>query len=99
MPVHVHGAASDMDALSSPGETPRRPIIIEDAAQAHGATFRGKPVGALGITGGFSLQSSKNLCGGEGGVFVTNDMGAAELAARVRSFGQDVHLDESRPSI
>jgi len=93
MPVHVHGAASDMDALLALGK--RRDLhILEDAAQAHGATFRGKPVGALGITGGFSLQSSKNLCGGEGGVFVTNDPGAAEVAASVRSFGQDVHLDE-----
>jgi dTDP-4-amino-4,6-dideoxygalactose transaminase len=78
-------------------------VVVEDAAQAHGATFEGRPVGALGRAGGFSLQSSKNLSAGEGGVFVTNDDDAWELANRVRNFGQDLkrtdaeHYDLARP--
>jgi dTDP-4-amino-4,6-dideoxygalactose transaminase len=102
MPVHVHGAPADLDAALALG---RRAgiVVVEDAAQAHGATLGGRPVGALGVAGGFSLQSSKNLPAGEGGVFVTNDLDRAEVAERVRSFGQEVArggaaaFDESRP--
>jgi len=68
--------------------------VIEDAAQAHGTTWNGKPVGALGKAGGFSLQSSKNLGAGEGGVFVTNDDAIAEEANRLRNFGQNVALSD-----
>jgi dTDP-4-amino-4,6-dideoxygalactose transaminase len=76
---------------------------VEDAAQAHGATFGGKPVGAIGAAGGFSMQSSKNLAAGEGGLFVTNDDALAEEASAVRNFGQDlrraeiVDFDPARP--
>jgi perosamine synthetase len=89
MPVHMHGCAADMTGLI---DVARRHdlVVIEDAAQAHGATFGGRPVGALGAAGGFSLQSSKNLSAGEGGLFVTNDDAIAEQAASVRNFGQDV---------
>jgi dTDP-4-amino-4,6-dideoxygalactose transaminase len=91
MPVHVHGCSADLGALFDIAK--RHNIsIIEDAAQAHGATWNGKPVGALGKAGGFSLQSSKNLGAGEGGVFVTNDEGIAEEANRLRNFGQNVAL-------
>ncbi|HTQ05288.1 MAG TPA: DegT/DnrJ/EryC1/StrS family aminotransferase [Polyangiaceae bacterium] len=94
MPVHIHGAAADMDAILA---LARRLglAVVEDAAQAHGALANGRPVGALGAAGAFSLQSSKNLSAGEGGVFVTNDRDAAERANRVRNFGQDLHLDEA----
>jgi len=102
MPVHMHGGAADLGALLELAKS-RNVALVEDAAQAHGATFAGKPVGALGLAGGFSMQSSKNLSAGEGGVFVTNDDAAAELAHRVRNFGQDVPLlgasgyDPARP--
>ncbi|MDP9035803.1 MAG: DegT/DnrJ/EryC1/StrS family aminotransferase [Myxococcota bacterium] len=91
MPVHMHGCPADMRALN---DTARRHglRVIEDAAQAHGATFDGRPVGALGAAGGFSLQSSKNLAAGEGGLFVTNDDAIAMEAASVRNFGQDIGL-------
>lgn len=98
MPVHIHGCALPMKSFFDLGLP-----IIEDAAQAHGATWDGKPVGALGRAGGFSLQSSKNLGVGEGGVFVTNDREVAERAIRIRSFGQDMALadrdafDSARP--
>lgn len=93
MPVHMHGCAADMGALL---DVARRHdlVVVEDAAQAHGATYGGKPVGALGVTGGFSQQSSKNLSTGEGGLFVTNDDAMAEEAAAVRNFGQDLRRAE-----
>jgi perosamine synthetase len=89
MPVHMHGGAADMTSII---EVARRRglLVIEDAAQAHGATFGGRPVGALGAAGGFSMQSSKNLPAGEGGLLVTNDAAIAEAAASVRNFGQDI---------
>jgi dTDP-4-amino-4,6-dideoxygalactose transaminase len=89
MPVHVHGLAAPMDEILALAEK-HSLHVIEDAAQAHGATSGGKPVGALGAAGGFSLQSSKNLSAGEGGIFVTNDDALAERANRVRNFGQDL---------
>ncbi len=102
MPVHVHGCPADLAAFKSLAER-HRAVLVEDAAQAHGATYGGAPVGALGATGAFSLQSSKNLSAGEGGVFLTNDRSLAEVADRVRNFGQDAPLhqaadfDPSRP--
>jgi perosamine synthetase len=93
MPVHVHGAAANLAALSELAHA-HGLALVEDAAQAHGASFRGRPVGALGSAGGFSLQSSKNLGVGEGGVFVTNDAALAETANRLRNFGQDVLLSD-----
>jgi dTDP-4-amino-4,6-dideoxygalactose transaminase len=95
MPVHMHGCAADMAALL---DVARRHdlVVVEDAAQAHGATFGGKPVGAIGAAGGFSMQSSKNLSAGEGGLFVTNDDALAEEASAVRNFGQDLARAEAR---
>jgi len=94
MPVHMHGGAADVAALQEVCKR-RGLVLVEDAAQAHGATFGGKPVGALGACGGFSMQSSKNLSAGEGGLFVTNDEALAEEAAAVRNFGQDLSRSEA----
>ena len=93
MPVHMHGGAADMNALL---DVARRHdlVVVEDAAQAHGAEYRGRRVGAIGAAGGFSMQSSKNLSAGEGGLFVTNDDALAEEASSVRNFGQDVSRAE-----
>ncbi len=89
MPVHMHGCAADMVALL---DVARRHdlVVVEDAAQAHGAECSGRRVGAIGAAGGFSLQSSKNLSAGEGGLFVTNDAALLEEANSVRNFGQDL---------
>jgi perosamine synthetase len=94
MPVHMHGCAADMTAIL---ERARRHQlwVVEDAAQAHGATCGGRRVGAIGATGGFSLQSSKNLPAGEGGLFVTNDRSLAEEANAIRNFGQELPLAEA----
>jgi perosamine synthetase len=93
MPVHVHGCAADMGPLLALAER-HRLVIIEDAAQAHGATWNGKPVGSIGRAGGFSFQSSKNLGIGEGGAVLTNDDALAEEANSLRTFGQDVTIAE-----
>lgn len=94
MPVHVHGCPSDLEPLAELAET-FGGKVVEDAAQAHGAIYRGKPVGALYAGGGFSLQSSKNLGCGEGGVYVTNHADQAEVANQVRNFGQDLRLSDA----
>ncbi|MEM7539869.1 MAG: DegT/DnrJ/EryC1/StrS family aminotransferase [Chloroflexota bacterium] len=72
IPVHFAGHPADMDALVALAET-HNLAIIEDAAHAHGSTWRGQPVGTLGHIGSFSLQASKNLTAGEGGILITND--------------------------
>ncbi|MEA2747688.1 MAG: hypothetical protein QOI41_1831 [Myxococcales bacterium] len=87
MPVHVHGCAADMGSVSKLAKE-HGLLVVEDAAQAHGATWNGQAVGALGSAGGFSLQSSKNLGVGEGGVLVTNDDAVADAADALRNFGQ-----------
>lgn len=78
IPVHLGGLPCDMAAIM---EIARRHhlTVIEDACHAHGASYRGRRVGALGDMGVFSFQSSKNLCSGEGGILLTND---DDLAAR-----------------
>lgn len=95
MPVHVHGCPADLDEIGAVASK-HGLVVVEDAAQAHGATYGGKPVGALFASGGFSLQSSKNLVAGEGGLFVTSDPAGAEVAEQVRNFGLNVRLSESR---
>jgi dTDP-4-amino-4,6-dideoxygalactose transaminase len=102
MPVHMHGGAADMASLLDVARK-HDLILVEDAAQAHGAECDGRRVGAIGAAGGFSLQSSKNLSAGEGGVLVTNDAGLADEANSIRNFGQDLArreaaaFDPSRP--
>jgi dTDP-4-amino-4,6-dideoxygalactose transaminase len=81
IPVHLYGQAAHMDPIL---ELARRHnlFVIEDAAQAHGAQYKGKVVGGLGSAGCFSFYPSKNLGAyGEAGAIVTND---EELATRLR---------------
>ncbi|TDE08570.1 DegT/DnrJ/EryC1/StrS family aminotransferase [Jiangella asiatica] len=81
MVVHLAGSPAPMDELVVlAGE--RDLAVIEDSAQAHGAAYRGRPVGALGTAATFSFQSSKAMTAGEGGLIVTDD---DELAARAWS--------------
>lgn len=96
LPVHLYGQPADMEPLREISERHGIPII-EDAAQAHGAKFRGKMAGSLGQTGCFSFYPGKNLGAyGEGGAVVTNDDG---IAARLRALrdhaqGQRYYHDE-----
>lgn len=80
--VHFGGQPGDMDGLLSICES-NELFLIEDAAHAHGADWRGRPVGALGDVGSFSFQTSKNLSAGEGGALLTNQ---DDLADRLWSF-------------
>ena len=72
IPVHFGGLAVDMDRLL-PLAKAHGLAVVEDAAHAHGSTWRGTPLGSLGDIGSFSLQQSKNLTAGEGGILTTND--------------------------
>jgi perosamine synthetase len=79
MPVHLYGQSAPMDRIA-PVADAAGAMIIEDAAQAHGAAIGGRPVGTYGMAT-FSFYATKNLQCGEGGVVTTND---AELAGRIR---------------
>jgi dTDP-4-amino-4,6-dideoxygalactose transaminase len=87
MPVHFGGRPCDMDAVKS-FAAEHRLKVIEDAAQAWGASWRGTPVGAIGDAGGFSFQSSKNMTAGEGGIILTNDDAVAEMIRSLRNCGR-----------
>ena len=81
LPVHLYGQCADMDPILEIAET-HGLAVIEDAAQAIGAEYRGRRAGSMGTTGCFSFFPSKNLGAfGDGGAVVTND---AELAHRIR---------------
>jgi dTDP-4-amino-4,6-dideoxygalactose transaminase len=81
IPVHLYGQAADLDPILEVADK-HNLHVIEDAAQAHGAEYKGKRVGALGSAGCFSFYPSKNLGAyGEAGAVVTND---EELATRLR---------------
>lgn len=89
IPVHLYGQPADMDPII--GLAKKYGLkVIEDAAQAHGATYKGRKVGGLGHAAAFSFYPSKNLGAlGDGGAIVTHD---SDLAARVRSlanYGSD----------
>jgi len=81
LPVHLYGQAADMDAISAIARRHGLPVI-EDAAQAHGAEYRGRRCGSIGEMGCFSFYPGKNLGAyGEGGMVTTNN---PELARQIR---------------
>jgi dTDP-4-amino-4,6-dideoxygalactose transaminase len=82
IPVHFAGQAADMESLLNIAEQ-HKLAVIEDAAHAHGAAWKGKGLGTLGRTGTFSFQASKNMTAGEGGLITTNDR---DLAVRLESY-------------
>jgi len=81
IPVHLGHQMADMDAIMALAEK-HDIIVIEDSAHAHGAKWRGKGAGTMGHFGSFSLQSSKTLTSGEGGILLCR---TAELAAKAAS--------------
>jgi dTDP-4-amino-4,6-dideoxygalactose transaminase len=98
VPVHLHGLPADMDEVNVLARE-HGLVVIEDAAQAHGARYRTRPVGTLGAMAAFSLNSTKNLPAGEGGLFVTGDEILYGRAARIRFDGLDMpaKYDPARP--
>lgn len=88
MPVHLHGRIADMDRICEIARR-HRLVLIEDAAQAHGARLAGRPAGSFGALGCFSFYPGKNLgaCG-EGGAIVTDRDDYAERLRLLRDWGQ-----------
>jgi dTDP-4-amino-4,6-dideoxygalactose transaminase len=87
MPVHLFGLPAEMDSILDIAQQHNLPVI-EDAAQAIGAEYRGKPAGSMGRAGCFSFFPSKNLGGaGDGGMIVTNDPGTADRLKVLRLHG------------
>ena len=84
MPVHIYGHPVDMDPLQ---ELARKHnlIIIEDAAEAHGAEYKGRKTGGLGDLGCFSFYANKIITTGEGGMVLTRDAGQAERLRALRN--------------
>ncbi|HVZ65812.1 MAG TPA: DegT/DnrJ/EryC1/StrS family aminotransferase [Lacunisphaera sp.] len=87
MPVHLYGHPCDLDPIAAACARQRVPLV-EDAAQAHGARYHGKPVGTFGVMSGYSFYPGKNIgaCG-EGGALVTNDAACARHARSLREHG------------
>jgi len=89
LPVHLYGQPADMDPIN---EIARRHglVVIEDAAQAHGAKYKGRPVGSLGEMACFSFYPGKNLGAyGEGGAVTTSNPAYARTIRMLRDWGQD----------
>ena len=94
MPVHLYGLAADMDPIQDIADR-HSLLIIEDAAQAIGASYRGRRTGQFGPSM-FSLYATKNAASGEGGMATTNDDNLAERLRLYRNHGMRVryHHDE-----
>ena len=87
MAVHIGGMPADMDAIMDIARK-HNLKVIEDAAQAHGARWRGKGVGSIGDAGAFSFQASKNLTAGEGGIVTTRDQKIGDCAWSIHNVGR-----------
>ena len=86
IPVHAFGCSADMDPILALADERGVPVI-EDAATAIGATYRGRPCGSIGRLGCFSFHPRKVITTGEGGMIVTNDDALAERIRVLRSHG------------
>jgi dTDP-4-amino-4,6-dideoxygalactose transaminase len=89
IPVHLHGLMADMDEIVAIARS-HKLFVIEDAAQAHGAKYKGRRAGSIGDFGCFSFYPGKNLGAyGEGGAVVCNDPEFAQRIALLRDWGQE----------
>jgi len=89
MPVHIYGHPCDMDPIKELVKKYNL-VIIEDAAEAHGAEYNGQKVGTFGKIGCFSFYANKILTTGEGGMCITDDFELAEKMKRLRNHSFDV---------
>ena len=89
VPVHLYGHPADMDPILELGRK-HKLIVIEDAAQAHGAKYKGRPVGSIGDMACFSFYPAKNLGAyGEGGAVTTSNPDYGQKIRMLRDWGQD----------
>jgi dTDP-4-amino-4,6-dideoxygalactose transaminase len=96
MPVHLYGQPADVDPLLALARD-RGLHLVEDAAQAHGAAYRGRPCGSLGIAAAFSFYPGKNLGAyGDGGAITTNDDAFAREVRLLRNWGSTVKYVHDR---
>lgn len=89
IPVHIQGLPADMDPIMKIAQKYNL-FVIEDACQAHGAMYKGKKVGTIGDIGTFSLNNYKNLPGGEGGLFITDNETYLKKGVLIRCFGDEI---------
>jgi len=87
IPVHLAGLPADMDRVNRIARK-HGLVVIEDACQAWGSEYKGRKVGALGLAGAFSFQSSKHITAGEGGMLVTNDEDFGERCRSIVNCGR-----------
>ena len=88
MPVHMYGLCADMDPITELAHD-RGIVVIEDAAQAHGAEYNGRKAGSLSDAACFSFYPGKNMTTGEGGMITTSDDDLAEQLKRIRTHGEE----------
>jgi dTDP-4-amino-4,6-dideoxygalactose transaminase len=99
MPVHLYGHPADMDAIVALGRDHGIPVI-EDAAQAQGARYRGRRAGTLGDAAGFSFYPGKNLGAmGDAGAVTTDDDALAERVRTLRNYGSKVKYHHDVPGM
>lgn len=90
--VHLFGLCADIDALRA--VLPDHVAIIEDAACAAGASYKGKPAGGLGLAAAFSFHPRKSITTGEGGMVTTNDTDLAQTMDMLRNHGASVSEEQ-----
>lgn len=83
--VHIYGHPADMDAITKIAKK-HKLVVIEDAAEAHGAKYKGKIVGSIGDFGCFSFYANKIITSGEGGMIVTNNKLYAEEIGKYKDY-------------
>jgi len=92
IPVHLFGLCADMDAIKA--VLPPNVAIVEDAACAAGATYKGTPAGGLGTAGAFSFHPRKSITTGEGGMITTNDTALFERMDKLRNHGAEISEEQ-----
>jgi perosamine synthetase len=88
LPVHVYGHPCDMDSVRTLARDYRL-FVVEDAAESHGALYRGRPVGTFGDAGCFSFYANKLMTTGEGGIILTDDDKLATALRHCRAYDFD----------